>query len=68
MYLGAEYPKLEFGFQREGHAYTESRLNDLTRHSIDGAWRTISEATPAAFRSFVLSKAKELSESLAPTR
>jgi len=68
IYLGAEYPKLEFGFQREGLTFAESRLNDLTSHLVDGVWRTIAEVTPAAFRSFVLSKAKELSYSLAATR
>jgi hypothetical protein len=61
IYLGAEYPKLEFGFQREGRVFTESRLNDLTSKLVDGVRRTIAEVTPPAFRSFVLSKAKELS-------
>jgi hypothetical protein len=63
IYLGVEYPKFDFGFQREGGAFTESDLNDVTRHQVRGHWQTISEIAPPAFRSFVLSKAKELANS-----
>ena len=67
VYLGQEYPQFEFGFQREGRAFAASRLNDMTKHPIDGNLRAISEIAPPAFRSFVLSKAKELADGLATT-
>ena len=64
VYLGVQYPKFDFGFQREGSSFAPSPLNDATRHLIDGRWQTISEITPPAFRSFTLSKAKELGDLL----
>jgi hypothetical protein len=68
IYLGVRYPKFDFAFRREGRTFAPSPLNNLTRHLIDDHWRTISEITPPAFRSFVLSKAKELAESRAQSR
>ena len=67
VYLGVEYPKFDFGFQREGLAFTASLLNNVTRHLVHGNWQAVSEIAPPAFRSFVLSKAKELASSLRVT-
>ena len=64
VYLGVQYPRFDFGFQREGGTFTPSPLNDVTRHLIDGRWQSISEIAPLAFRSFALSKAKELADLL----
>ena len=64
VYLGVQYPSFNFGFQREGSSFTPSPLNDATRHLIDGRWQSISEIAPLAFRSFALSKAKELADLL----
>ena len=60
VYFGVEYPKFDFSFHRDGDFFVSSALNDATRQQVGGKWRTISEIPPPAFRSFVLSKAKEL--------
>lgn len=66
-YLGQQYPEFNFSFQRDLRGFAASRLNDITKQSVDGNLRAISEIAPPAFRSFVLSKAKELAEELTAT-
>ena len=59
-FFGVEYPKLAFGFQREGSAFVSCKLNSGTRQMFNDRLLTISEVAPRAFSSFVLSKAKQL--------
>ena len=61
-YFGVEYPGFDFRFEREGDAFVPSALNAITRQNVNGTWQTISELAPPAFRSFVLSKAKEFAK------
>lgn len=60
VYFGTTYPSFSFSFQRRGDAFIAAPLNGMTRLQIFEEWRTVSEIAPPAFRSFVLSKAKEL--------
>jgi hypothetical protein len=62
VYFSIRYPGFSFSFQRMGDAFVASELNDMTRQQYGGQWRTISEIAPPAFRSFVLSKAKQLAQ------
>jgi hypothetical protein len=64
VFFGVEYPKFTFGFQREGSDIVSCKLNNFTRQMFNDRLLTISEATPRAFSSFVLSKAKELAKTL----
>lgn len=64
VFLGIEYPKLDFAFERSGSGFVSGELNDRTIHVLDGRRLPISEIAPSAFRSFVLSKAKELANAL----
>jgi hypothetical protein len=60
VFLGVEYPKIAFGFQHEGSGFVSCELNNLISQMFNGHLLTISELAPPAFRSFVLSKAREL--------
>jgi hypothetical protein len=62
VYFSIRYPGFSFSFRRMGDVFVASELNDLTRQQYHGHWRTISEIAPPAFRSFVLSKAKQLAQ------
>lgn len=64
VFFGVEYPKLAFGFQREGSGFASCALNNLISQMLNGHVLTISELAPPAFRSFVLSKARELANTL----
>jgi hypothetical protein len=64
VFLGVEYPKLAFGFQRDGSGFVSCQLNNLTSQMLNGRRLTVSEVAPRAFRSFVLSKATELANTL----
>jgi len=64
VFLGVEYPRFAFGFQREGSGFVSCELNNLTSQMLNGRRLTISEVAPRAFRSFVLSKAIELANTL----
>ena len=66
VFLGVPYPKFDFAFRREGAAYVSCELNDLKSQLFEGRRLTASDVAPIAFRSFVLSKAKELASTLAP--
>jgi hypothetical protein len=61
-YFSVSYPGFSFSFQRTGEIFVASELNDLTRQQYHGRWRTISEIAPPAFRSFALSKARQLAQ------
>jgi hypothetical protein len=62
VYFGVRYPSFSFSFQRVGDVFVASELNDITRQNCRGRWQTISEIAPPAFRSFALSKAKQLAQ------
>jgi hypothetical protein len=62
VYFSIRYPGFSFSFQRTGDVFVASELNDMTRQQHQGRWRTISEIAPPAFRSFALSKAKQLAQ------
>jgi len=62
IFLGVEYPKFAFGFEREGSTFVSSKLNNLTSEIFNGRRLTVSEVAPSAFSSFVLSKARELAQ------
>jgi hypothetical protein len=64
VFFGVEYPRFAFGFQREGSDFVSCKLNSFTRQMFNDRLLTISEVTPRAFSSFVLSKAKELAKTL----
>jgi len=64
VFLGVEYPKIAFGFQREGSGFVSCELNNRISQMLDGHLLTISELAPPAFRSYVLSKARELANAL----
>ena len=64
VFFGVEYPKFAFGFQRDGSGFVSCRLNSLTSQVFNDRRLTISEVAPRAFTSFVLSKAKELAQTL----
>ena len=62
VYFSVRYPSFSFSFQRVGNVFVASELNDITRQHCRGRWQTISEIAPPAFRSFALSKAKQLAQ------
>jgi hypothetical protein len=64
VFLGIEYPKFDFAFERAGSGFVSSELNSRTSQELDGHRLPVSEIAPNAFRSFVLSKAKELANTL----
>ncbi len=64
VFLGVEYPKFDFAFERAGNGFVSGELNNRTVQVLDGRRRPIFEIAPTAFRSFALSKAKELARSL----
>lgn len=64
VFLGVEYPKFAFAFQRKGSSFVSCELNDLTSQMLNGRRLTVSQVAPQAFRSFALSKAKELANAL----
>jgi hypothetical protein len=63
-FLGVDYPKIAFGFEREGSAFVSCELNNRTSQIFNGHLLTISKLAPSAFRSFVLSKARELANKM----
>lgn len=64
VFFGVEYPTLAFGFQRKGSDFVSCELNNLVSETLNGHLLTISELAPRAFRSFVLSKARQLANTL----
>jgi hypothetical protein len=64
VFFGVEYPRFAFGFQRDGSAFVSCKLNSFMSQMFNDRLLTISEVTPRAFSSFVLSKAKELARNL----
>jgi hypothetical protein len=60
IFFGVSYPRFVFWFERAGSKFVSSALNDRTSELINGRRRTMAEVAPPAFRSFVLSKAREL--------
>jgi hypothetical protein len=64
VFFGREYPKFDFVFERKGNKYVPSEMNSATKQPIGGRLQSVSEIAPPAFRSFVLSKAKELAQQL----
>jgi hypothetical protein len=64
VFFGIRYPKFVFGFKRQASGFVSCELNEITSQMLWGQRRTISEIAPPAFRSFVLSKAKLLANTL----
>jgi hypothetical protein len=64
VFLGIEYPRFDFAFERAGSGFVSGELNNRTMQMLDGRRRPISEIAPTAFRSFVLSKARELAKTI----
>lgn len=66
IFFGVAYPRFDFVFEREGDAFVASEINRVTKQHVADYARTVFEIAPPAFRSFVLSKAKELANALKP--